>query len=530
MNQNLMNLAADLDAKASKDLEVNSDNYIEGELTEEDQKTLDDMKEKSKNIVMVTEMGPDGEPVSTPVGSFLGSIDEKVTKIDEDKTIKTLNSGEINRTVEQIKNDAREHALQIYRTMANSSNKDITPDDIVGYNNAAIEVLMKEFGVSRLTADIINTKTRRMSLAQLVKLLPDEFVDLYIDEKEKLSNSIYAKNKLIAVLNYLCVTGPEMDYLNEYIDDENKLAMVSKRILQCQLDFVEMIKDQDKMSDLISRTAEISPFDNSFWSKYIKNPNRVHNEFAQRYVIQECYFNAYTKLLDDYPVESTEENPLTDHDIEINTRAREIIQVEIDESRNKMEVYKSISDLDLLKELYANLEDRYMHGVKMSHKFLIKEGIAAVDRIKRCKQNVPFPGYTGKNLRDDQMYKAFINSYSAMLGNYNTLLVTTAKNALDTGDATEEEIDKNVKPVFLKDVPADVTYKMFATILLILMGRVVRKLATHECSKYDAIVLDSYFQMFCHLATDIYIMSEVWELLSPLVVHLINTVKLDQKW
>ena len=61
-----------------------------------------------------------------------------------------------------------------------------------------------------------------------------------------------------------------------------------------------MLQDKDKLSDILKKSYEIVPLDTSFWAKYIKQPNKVHNEFAQRVVINQMYREAYEKLLADY--------------------------------------------------------------------------------------------------------------------------------------------------------------------------------------------------------------------------------------
>ena len=531
MNANLMNLANDLEKKQVEDYENNADNYIEGELTDQDRETIQELRAQTDTALMVTETGADGQPVSQPIQEFVKSIDDKKMQVDADRAIKTINSGDITRTVDEIKQQTRDRAIKSYRLLAGSSEEELSDDDIMDIHNRAIESLQKAYGLEHLTIEALGPRLKKTDLKTLCGLLPKEYVNIYLTDREILSNSFIAKNKLITAIEYLCVTGPEMDYLNQYIEDENKLALVSKRIMQCQLDFNEMLKDEKTMSELVARTVNMSKVDNGFWYRYIKFPNRVHNEFAQRYVIQEKYREAYEKLLEDYPV--IQGDSLTQeqqHDNEVNEKARAVIQTEIDEADHKMQVYQSISDLNLIKELYPVLEERYMHGTKLTHKFLIKEGIAAVDRAKRCKQDVPFPGFNRTTSKPDQLYKSFLAAYVKMIENYNTTVSSALKKASEDQNLPDEDVFRNISTIELDGCDKTNTYKVFSTVVLILMGRILRKLVTHEFTKYDAIVVDSYFQIFCRLGTDLYLMSDIWEICKPLVAYIMNNIKFDQKW
>lgn len=527
MNSNLENLMNDLDNKATNDLETNADNYIEAPLTDEDRATIEKMKGEATSVLAVTETGADGEPVTQPISEYAKSLDTKVKSIEENSIIKTVNSGDIVRNAESMKSEVRDYAMKAYRDLAYSNNQELTDADILKINDDAIHAIMEYAHVDRLTNEVIDRYIKKLSLQDMIRILPDSFVHLYLSDQEILANHSAAKSRLLATLDYLCVTGPEMDYLNEYIEDENKLAMVSKRLLQCQMDFAEMLKDPAAMSELISRTVEMAPLKDTFWQKYIKFPNRVHNEFAQRYVIQQKYMEAYTKLLEDYPVEGDD---ISDHDKAVNQKARSIIETEIREAKNKMEVYRSISDLDLLKELYALLDDRYRNNVKLSLKFLIKEGIAATDRAKRSKQNIPFPGYKGGSVNEKTLFSQYIKAYSKMLETYNQTLTGAIQKAKDAGDITENTDISMIGPVKVDGISDEVTFKVFSLVMVILMGRVLRKLAVHDCTKYDAIIIDSYYQIFCRLGTDMYLMSEVWTMCKPLVEFLIQNVRFDQKW
>ena len=55
------------------------------------------------------------------------------------------------------------------------------------------------------------------------------------------------------------------------------------------------------------------------------------------------------------------------------------------------------------------------------------------------------------------------------------------------------------------------------------MGRVVKALTKNNATKYDAIMLDSYFQLFCRMGLDIYIMQDMWALMKDFVEYVVRT-------
>lgn len=516
---NLINLINDLDTKAVQDMETNADNFIEGgELTGSDMKRLEEMKASRQTELMVTESGIDGADVQHTMSEYVKTLNKRVTVVQDalgnDRTLKTLNNGDIVADIDKLKADARDTALKTYRSMSVKDALDLTDDEYMAVNDEAIDALLSYFNIDKLTSEVVMPKLKKMTLKQIANILPAQFVSLYINDSELLANNSIAKDRLIATIGYLIVTGPEMDYLNEYIDDENKLALVEKRILQCQIDFTKMIEDENVLSDIVAKTVQIAPADTSFWSKYIKLPNRIHNDFAQRVVIQEEYKKSYEKLLDDPEYNGS-------------PAALAVIQREIDETNNKIEVYKDVTKLELMTELYDALYIRYTTGAKLSHKFLIKETISAIDRAKRCKQNVPYPGFRGTETKTDIMFKHYMAAYTGMIENYNkTLINVIAKESENPSENTETD----VIPIYLDGVPGDTVAKVFSALLAILMGRIMKKLSTHNSTKYDAILLDSYFTLFCKLGMDIYTMTDVWTMMKPLVEYVIKNVKLDQKW
>ena len=534
---NLMNLKNDLELQQQTEADLDSGSYIEQEFTQEDQAVIDQIrKEGSNRGVVVTDVDSEGRSTSQPIQEYAKTLDEKVAVIgeagtDKSAVIKTLNSGDIGGMTDRMKQEAKAYSMQAYRALS-VQHTDLTDEQIDEINEKTFEALKSYFKVNKLYSDVLIPKLKKMPFSQLSRIIPEEVMSIYVTEAEVQKNNYQARERLLTALGYVMLTGPEMDYLNSYIEDENKLALVSQRILRCQVDFAEMLKDEQKISEIVAKTFDIAPNDTSFWAKYIKLPNRLLNEYAQRAVLQEMYQEAYTKLLDEYPImldceyeAATEEQRATS---DFNKKARAIIQEEIDEAEAKASVYRSITNLDLMKELFPILDTRYRKDVRLSQKFLVKECQAAIERARRCKQNVPYPGFKAGMNREDQIYRSYIAAYSGMIANYNTTILSVYKKEMDAQEGKTPETD--IEAIWLDGYNPTLVAQVFSVVLAIMMGRIMKRCTENTATKYDAIVLDSYFQMFSKLGMDIYVMNDVWLILKPLVLYILQNVKFTGKW
>lgn len=524
--------------KQAAEESANVDNFgavEKEELTESEKETLKKMEEEYGNrpILMVTDTDANGNTTQIPAKEFIKSLDKKVTpitttndpaaEIDKvNEVIKTVNTGDIKQDVEAMKKEARDRTLEAFRTLSNNKDtiKNYTDEEIIALNNNALKTLQEYFNMERLNSDELVKQLRKMPLDQICQILPEEFWSVYLTKNEVALRNPGAKDRLLSVIAYLTTAGPEFDYLNEYIEEENKLIMVSKRLMQCQIDFSEMIKDQKKLSELVAETYQYIPEDTSIWAKEIKIPNRVHNEFAQRCVIYSHYKDAYIKIMDEYPIDES----VDEKERKINIRAREIIQQEIDECDQKMEVYQSVCNLDLFDELLKILIDRFKTNKKINMKYLTQEAERAIEAVKRCKQNLPFPGYKGTERKTDQLLTNYLIAFPIAIKKYNDAIDKVTSRE----DATEEEIG-NIKKISLPEFDDNDTFIVYSILMVIMMGRILKKCTKNDATKYDAIVLDSYFFIFNRMGTDIYLMNDIWDKMRNLTGYTLQNWYIPEK-
>ena len=522
--------------KAEEEDSVNEGNFVaeeKEELTPAEQETIDKMKEEYKDrpILMVTDTDANGNTTQIPAKEFMKSLDKKVTPIGDpadeiakmDEVIKTVNTGDIKQDIEGMKAEARARTLQAFRTLAADKEniKDYSDDDIVAINNNALKVLQEHFKMERLNSDELVKLLRKMPLDEICKILPEDFWSVYVTKNEVTLRNPGAKERMLAAIAYLTTAGPEFDYLNEYIEEENKLIMVSKRLMQCQIDFSEMIKDEKKLSELVAETYQFLPQDTSIWAKEIKIPDRVHNEFAQRCVIYKHYKEAYQKVMDEYPIDNPD---MSDMDRRVNVRARAIIQQEINECDQKMEVYQSVCDLTLFDELLKILIDRFKTNKKINMKYLTQEAERAIESVRRCKQHLPFPGYKGTERKVEQLLANYLVAFPIAIRKYNEAV----DKVMSRDDATEEAIG-NIQKIGLPEFEDNDTFMIYSLLMVIMMGRILKKCTKNDATKYDAIVLDSYFYIFNRMGTDVYLMNDIWSRMRNLTGYTLQTWYIPEK-
>ena len=493
-------------------------NAIPSIFDQDEQVSEDEINEIKKvtdddgNVLLIKDRDETGKEVTTSLEDYTSDMNDKIANLsnnpEEAKNIlRLVDNGDITANLEKVKEDSKNKMMEAFKSMAVSD--ELTDDVINAANEKAIKAIQNHFHMDRLDSDILAKKLKKYNARQLMQILPQEFIDLYVSKKEQATNPDITKEKLIATIAYLVVTGPEADYLNEYIDRENRMALVSKELLQCQVDFSEMLKDDRYMADIIREAYKYSPKDESFWSKHIQIPNRVHNEFAQRAVMYEKYLEGYTKIYNEYDGDSD---------------AQKIIQEEIDDCNAKIEAYKNVCNLTIIPQLWDTLITRYKNNKKMNTDFIYKEAINSIDKVKRCKQDLAFPGYDGTSKKPEVIFPSYLNAFVKMLNRYNEELT----KAMNSEQAEDHDL-KNINLIKLENYDDIDIFTLFAMLVLILMGRVLKHYFKNTMTKYDAIMLDSYFRLFCKMGTDIYIMQDFWNIMKDGIKYILDTWYIPDK-
>ena len=70
---------------------------------------------------------------------------------------------------------------------------------------------------------------------------------------------------------------------------------------------------------------------------------------------------------------------------------------------------------------------------------------------------------------------------------------------------------------------------IYALLMVIMMGRILKKCTRNDATKYDAIILDAYFFIFNRMGTDLYLMNDVWKLMYNLTGYTLQTWYIPEK-
>lgn len=143
------------------------------------------------------------------------------------------------------------------------------------------------------------------------------------------------------------------------------------------------------------------------------------------------------------------------------------------------------------------------------------EAVNAVERIRRSKQDVPFPGYRAEDKKSELIFKHYQEDFNKVFHSYNTAIAALAEKEPNHVDDLES--------IQLDGYKEDMVFAYTSMLLIILMGRIMKKLSKNTITKYDAVMLDAYFKLFSGLGMDVYIMSNVWRMLKEPVQYVMMT-------
>lgn len=519
MNDNLKLLQADLDENRARDEEARKAAFEEvGELTEDEKARIDKLRDVP--AIFVEDTDAEGRTTQVPVTEYAKPLDDNQVTLKNElegykETLKVISTGKVSQSVETLREDAKRRSLAMFKQLATGANAGISDDDYLALNAEAIAAL-ETFLVNqkidkalrkdgRMDVDKTVRYLSKSPMSRIMQIFPEQFLKVYLTDQEMKVPTPAAKERLLTSVAYLLTTGPEMNYVNEYIDGEERLMVVSQRLAKCQVDFGEMLKDERKMSELLLESRKYSAADDSFWAKYISDPKYLHSKFAHNVVIYQLYRDAYTKILDDYPESDT-----------TNAEPRKIIMSEIAECNDKIAVYSSICDLTLAHELWENLVTRYQSDKRVSMDFLTKEAITAVEQVRRCKQSLPFPGFKQPTKSSERLFSGYMLSFREMVASYNETISNIVKKEI-AEDETKLPDTRGISTIAIQDYADTEVELIYGLLLMILMGRILRRCTRNEVTKADAITLDAYFQIFCNLGTDLYMMQAFWDMMKDFV-------------
>ena len=105
-----------------------------------------------------------------------------------------------------------------------------------------------------------------------------------------------------------------------------------------------------------------------------------------------------------------------------------------------------------------------------------------------------------------------------MLSAYNSALFKL-QDAVKQDNGSEEDFPEFIS---ISGIMEATVHHYFALLLLIVYGRIMKRLSANDRTKYDAMMLDEYFVLYCSIGTDTYLMEDVWSIMKPFVEYAIK--------
>lgn len=492
---NMESLQANLRQNEDKNMELARKNFeAAGTLTEEELKTLDTMRNDAQ--ITAVEQDELGRKSEVSVHQFVSTLEDRIVKTDTTPPVKLMDSFDLP-DVMKIQNEmSSKMKTQVMDSISSITGADVDETDFDDLSNRTMDALRKMFHVETLDSEKIVKKLNQMPLDMIVKQLPEDLIHTFCSDEELTYHKAKAKSQLITSLGYLIVTGPQLDDLTDYIDHEHKKMTVMTRLTQCGIDISNTLTSEESIAEIVEKSKNLRSDQSKSYAEILKLPDACFQFFSQFAIISDRTADAYQKLFDEF---SDEED-------------RAMIQEEVDINRKKAETYRSICDLTLFQER----AEIYMKSIQTDHRItkehIERQAMDVIDRLKRAKIPIMFPGYTGSESTSKEVYYRYIElaagngkkDLRGFVANYNS--------AITLLDHYEKDVTE------LQPITHDA--KLFGNCVLVVMGRIAKYLSRNTATKYDAIALDGYFRLLCQMSSDLFIINKMNLILTPIMNYI----------
>lgn len=495
---NIESIKSAIAKKTEENAELARMNFKDaGTLTEDEVEQLNQMREEKH--LSVIEEDANGRKTESTVEVFVQELDDRTLNIKNDTSSVKLMDGMDLPNVEElhakVTNGVKEKALAAVSAI---SANDLTADDFDRLSTAAMDGLKMMFQTEHLDADKVTKGLMKMPLSYIRQYIPDEIVNTFCSEEDLKYNQTRAKDQLVTSLAYLVVTGPELDDLNDYIDHEHKKMSVMTRLAQCGVDFNQVLSSKETLAEIVEASKKLRSDKAMSYSEIIARPDAVTMFFSQYAIVADRMADAYAELLKEFPDEED----------------RALINEEVDINRKKAEVYRSIDKLEAFEERFNIYVTSTKTDKRFSRSYLEKQAIDVVDRVRSAKVSVMFPGFTGKESNNKEIYL----NYTALIAGSESRNIKGVVAEYNDAIKILDSANKDVSDL----VPITHDPKLFSDVVLIVFGRLTKHLTRNVATKYDAILLDSYFMLLCQMSSDIFILNRIYKMIRPFLDYVMT--------
>ena len=470
-------------------------------LTEDEQKRLEELKHQysigndNKMVTMVTTTN--GSSSETSIKEYFRMVDDNMETTKNGLKLVNASDNNLLDSATSLVNSIQDIIYeQIQNMTVNDDGEVVSKDILETISNDINNLCINELKISNVDSDGINKYFSNYTITALKNILPKSFVETFIDSGLLISeNAADDRDRIINIIGMMVMSKNEIGRINEYIEYSEKVMQVLIRLEECGKDLSEALKNPQTFSEAVERTrAETgNPKINELVMKYkshFKDSNISINAgadyFAIRYVMMQELAKAYEK----FKVEYSDKDEL------------EAIDNEISESRRKSECYLDACQLETFAQVYSAYEFAAKSDKRTSRKGLNNQGKTYIDKVRKSKLNLSFPGYQATMKNSNEIFISYKQYIDSAVKKYNEMI-----------DSAE-----NCNITDLKKINCDT--EVLAGVLLTIMARLLKKFTKNTSDKFNAISITSYYQRFSRIGTDLFTIWEMYKIVEPIVKYI----------
>ena len=449
-------------------------------LTEEEEQELKELEEETKDGIVIMKSESNGSEAEMALKDYMASVDKNIPlmKSDQTKLISMMQPEALHEYIDNAKENSKSALINIAQVPIG----EIELNNVI---NQTLSAVRNFLNIDKFRRDEVSRKLGKLKPTELFNIMPSVTMKTFISPAMMKTDRGAAKNLLLDIIDYMIASGPENDDFEVYLETQTKLIEVMQEINETNFKVKDLLESKESMAEMLDKALkQIDPRTKTY-AKYVETPDSIKLRFIQNSEVYKAFANAYRELREKYT----------------DPKELEVIDNEINDAEGKSELYLSVLNLDRISEVFTNFSGDFMRDKRRSKASLTKMAKQNLERIKKANLDAPFPGYTGNETSNNQIYVNYIAHMKKLADTYNKF-VTKAN------EQEKEQLAVISDP------------RIFADVLLVVMGRLQKKLLKEPCTFKEKLEIVISFNLFCRLCTDIFTTERVVKMVEPLCVEI----------
>lgn len=487
----------DQDEKLKRKLEIDRAHREHNmTLTDDEKARLEILREnalKNDRTLSIVTTNYGGGSVSVNATEYFRMVDDIMETKDELKLLAHGEDSLLSGTL-GVLTEMTETTKDSIRTLA--VGEAMTEEELSKIASEVSAICRKALGRENIDSDSVTTFLAHKPASYFTETFPMEFISRFVDE-DAIKSPMLVKNTLMEIIPMLIVTNDDIANLNTYLEYNERVLQVIQRLEECGHDLAKELKNPEKFATIVARTREETGNPDmrdiaKKYSDYFKtNCDGSYDYFAIRYVMQRELANAYETVKLEYI-----------NDDEIAT-----VQEEIDEANAKADIYLDVANLTMFKEVYSAYESAAKADKRTSRNALYTQGRSYIDKIRKNRINLNFPGYRPDAKSSAEIQHTYVKYIETAVNAYNKQIAAANASGL-----TE-----------LSEIHCDI--EVFAGVMLTVMARLLKRYSKNTSTKHESLAAHAYFKRFARFGIDIFTVSDMYEIVKPMVEYISSMKK-----